>query len=435
MIKVFWGFFCLWQKFYYKITLVIKIETFLIFPLADSCSSDSETEDLLEKNLMNEELSPDIKEELEKNENLNDDKLDEENPKIAAHVLKENDRTQMQPFETLKLDVGENEQIVQIFGNKVEQTEEVKKEAEKSPKGKGRRSKTKDLSLEIIKISSFSQDEAGNEPHIETHSLEFPSLDSKTFSSATEDEIDQCAKEKKLKRKILGHSSPEKKTRIENGMEMTNSISQERTSDCVASEGMKNLNFEQHFEIENEGMPSLIAESNQGIQELTSEKFDSPAKEPVNTPLKEEEDTMPLIGPETLVCHEVDLDDLDEKDKTSIEDVVVESSESNSLVSIPSALPPVVQHNFSVASPLTLSQDESRSIKSESDITIEVDSIAEESQEGLCERESANGFEDSIAPGTCNIIVQERESREKGKNFTGRKSAFILKPSISKLRV
>lgn len=379
---------------------------------SDSCSSDSETEDLLEKNLMNEELSPDIKEELEKNENLNDDKLDEENPKIAAHLLKENDRTQMQPLETLKLDVGENEQIVQIFGSKVEQVEEVKKEAEKSPKGKGRRSKTKDLSLEIIKISSFSQDEAGNEPHMETHSLEFSSLDSKNFSSATEDDIDQCAKEKKLKRKILGQS-PEKKLRIENGMEMTNSISQERTSDCVASEGVKNLNLE-HFEIENEGMPSLIAESNQCIQELTSEKCDSPAEEIVNTPLKEEEDAMPLIGPETLVCHEVDLDDLDEKDKTGIEDIVVESAESSALVSVPPALPPVAQHNFSVASPLTLSQDESRSVKSESDVTIEVESIAEESQEGLCERESANGFEASVASGTCSIIVQERESREKG---------------------
>uniref|UniRef100_A0A8D1JWD0 AT-rich interactive domain-containing protein 4A n=1 Tax=Sus scrofa TaxID=9823 RepID=A0A8D1JWD0_PIG len=380
---------------------------------SDSCSSDSETEDLLEKNLMNEELSPDIKEELEKNENLNDDKLDEENPKIAAHMLKENDRTQMQPLETLKLQVEENEQVVQIFGNKVEQVEEVKKEAEKSPKGKGRRSKTKDLPLEITKVSSFTQDEAGSEPHIEAQNLEF-SLDSKNFSSVAEDEIDQCAKEKKLKRKILGHSSPEKKIRIENGIEMTNSISQERTSDCVASEGMKNLNFEQHFEIENEGMPSLIAESNQCVQELTKEKSDSPAEETVNIPLKEEEDAMPLIGPETLVCHEVDLDDLDEKDKTSIEDVAVESSESNSLVSVPPALPPVVQHNFSVASPLTLSQDESRSIKSESDVTIEVDSIAEESQEGLCERESANGFETSVASGTCSIIVQERESREKG---------------------
>uniref|UniRef100_A0A2K6ADE6 AT-rich interactive domain-containing protein 4A n=1 Tax=Mandrillus leucophaeus TaxID=9568 RepID=A0A2K6ADE6_MANLE len=379
---------------------------------SDSCSSDSETEDALEKNLINEELS--LKDELEKNENLNDDKLDEENPKISAHILKENDRTQLQPLETLKLEVGENEQIVQIFGNKMEQAEEVKKEAEKSPKGKGRRSKTKDLSLEIIKISSFGQNEVGSEPHIEARSLELSSLDNKNFSSATEDEIDQCVKEKKLKRKILGQSSPEKKIRIENGMEMTTTVSQERTSDCIGSEGMKKLNFEQHFERENEGMPSLTAESNQCIQQLTSERFDSPAEETVNIPLKEDEDAMPLIGPETLVCHEVDLDDLDEKDKTSIEDVAVESSESNSLVSIPPALPPVVQHNFSVASPLTLSQDESRSVKSESDITIEVDSIAEESQEGLCERESANGFETNVASGTCSIIVQERESREKG---------------------
>ncbi|XP_032107077.1 AT-rich interactive domain-containing protein 4A isoform X2 [Sapajus apella] len=379
---------------------------------SDSCSSYSDTEDALEKNLINEELS--FKDELEKNENFNDDKLDDENPKISAHILKENDRTQMQCLETLKLEVGENEQIVQIFGNKMEQAEEVKKEAEKSPKGKGRRSKTKDLSLEIIKITSFGQNEAGSEPHIEAHSLEFSSLDSKNFSSATEDEIDQCVKERKLKRKIVGQSSPEKKIRMENGMEMTNSVSQERTSDCIGSEGVKNLNFEQHFERENEGMPSLIAESNQCIQQLTSERFDSAAEETVNTPLKEDEDAMPLIGPETLVCHEVDLDDLDEKDKTSIEDVAVESSESNSLVSIPPALPPVVQHNFSVASPLTLSQDESRSVKSESDVTIEVDSIAEESQEGLCERESANGFETSVASGTCSIIVQERESREKG---------------------
>ncbi|XP_003794462.1 AT-rich interactive domain-containing protein 4A [Otolemur garnettii] len=382
---------------------------------SDSCSSDSETEDPLEKSLVNEELSPDSKEELEKNENSCDDKLDEENPKIAAHLLKDHERTQTYPLETLKLEAGGNEQIVQIFGNKVEQVEEVKKEAEKSPKGKGRRSKTKDLSSEIIKISSFSQSEAGSEPHIEAHSLEFSSLDNKNLSSATEDEIDQCAKEKKLKRKILGQSSPEKKIRIENGMEMTNNVSQERTSDCIGTEGIRNLNCEQHFETEGEKMPSLIAEANQCVQQLTSEKFNDPAEETANTPLHEEEEAMPLIGPETLVCHEVDLDDLDEKDKNSMEDVAVESSESHSLVSGLPALPPVGQHSCSVASPLALSQDESRSIKSESDVTIEVDSIAEESQEGLCERESANGFsEASVAPGNCSIIVQERESREKG---------------------
>uniref|UniRef100_A0A8C5KV70 AT-rich interactive domain-containing protein 4A n=1 Tax=Jaculus jaculus TaxID=51337 RepID=A0A8C5KV70_JACJA len=295
---------------------------------SDSCSSDSETEDPLEKNLLNEELSPDIKEELEKNENVNDDRLNEENPKIS-HLLKENERTQMQPLETLELEAEESEHVVQIYGNKVEQVEEVKKEAERSPKGKGRRSKTKDLSLEIIKISSFNQDEAGNEPHIEAHSLEFSSLDCKSFSSATEDEIDQYSKEKKMKRKILGQSSPEKKLRIENGVETTGSVSHERTGDCIGSEGIKNLNFEQH--LETEGMPSLIAESNQCIQELTSGKLSSPATETIHTPVKEEEDAMPLIGPETLVCHEVDLDDLDEKDKNGVEDVAVESSECRQL--------------------------------------------------------------------------------------------------------
>ncbi|XP_053458326.1 AT-rich interactive domain-containing protein 4A isoform X2 [Nycticebus coucang] len=380
---------------------------------SDSCSSDSETEDPLDKSLANEELSPDSKE-LEKNENLCDDKLDEENPKIAAHLLKDNERTQIHPLETLKLEAGGNEQIVQIFGNKVEQAEEVKKEAEKSPKGKGRRSKTKDLSLEIIKISSFSQSAAGSEPHMEAHSLEFSSFDSRNLSSATEDEMDQCAKERKLKRKILGQSSPEKKIRIENGMEMTNNVSQERTGDCIGTEGMKNLNCERHFETEGERMPSLTAEAKQCVQPSTSEKSDDPVEETANTPLKEEEDAMPLIGPETLVCHEVDLDDLDEKEKASVEDVAVESSESHCLVSVLPALPPVGQHSCSVASPLALSQDESRSIKSESDVTIEVDSIAEESQEGLCEGESANGFEASVAPGNCSIIVQERESREKG---------------------
>ncbi|KAM5273649.1 AT-rich interactive domain-containing protein 4A [Ctenodactylus gundi] len=381
---------------------------------SDSCSSDSETEYSLEKTLLNEELSPDSKEELEKNENLHDDKLDEENPKMAAHVLKENDRTQMQPLETMKLEAGENEQVVQLFGNKVEQGEEAKKDAEKSPKGKGRRNKTKDISLEIIKISSFSQDEAGSEAHIETDSLEFSSLDSKSFSSATEDEIDQCGKEKKFKRKLLGQSSPDKKMRTENGMEMTNCVSREGTSDCVGPEGMKNLTFEQHFETDSEGMPSLTAESNQCTQELTSERFDRPAGETVNTPLKEEEEAMPLIGPETLVCHEVDLDDLDEKDKASLEGGAVESAEASTLASAPPALPPGAQHTFSVASPLTLSHDESRSVKSESDVTIEVDSIAEESPEGLCEREAANGFEASVAPAACSMMVQDRESREKG---------------------
>ncbi|XP_032752947.1 AT-rich interactive domain-containing protein 4A-like [Rattus rattus] len=195
-------------------------------------------------------------------------------------------------------------------------------------------------------------------------------------------------------------------------MEGTTGVSQERSGDGdgVGAEGMKGMHVEQHFETESEGMPLLTAEPDQGIPEVTSEKSDSSAEELVHMPLKEEEHVMPLIGPETLVV----LDDLDERDKPSIEDVIVEGSESNSLGSILPDLPSVAPHSFSVALPLTSSQDESRSIKSEGDITTEVDSIAEESQEGLCERESANRSEASVASGTCGIITRERKRRAKG---------------------
>lgn len=386
----------------------------MIFLFADSCSSDSETEDLLEKSSLNEELSPETKEEIEKNENVNDEKLDEENPKITAHVLKDNDRTHTQPLEPLKSEVGESEQIVQFLGNKMEQVEDVvKKEIEKSPKGKGRRSKTKDLPLEMIKISSLSQDEEGSEAHVGAPSLECASLESGHLPRAPEDDTDQSSREKKLKRKILGQSSPEKKIRMESGTEVPSFGPQDRTGDAAASEGPKTFKLEPPLEPENEGMPSLVAESSPAAQELSGDKPGSPAEEAAAVPLKEEEDAMPLIGPETLVCHEVDLDDLDEKEKAAVEDVVVESSGSPSA---PPALPPVAPPSFSAASPLALSQDESRSVRSESDITIEVDSVAEESQEGLCDREPANGFEASITLGSCGILVPEIESRVKGKD-------------------
>lgn len=67
---------------------------------------------------------------------------------------------------------------------------------------------------------------------------------------------------------------------------------------------------------------------------MISERFDSLVEEIVNILLKEDEDVMFLIGFEILVCYEVDLDDLDEKDKISIEDVVVESFEFNFFVFI-----------------------------------------------------------------------------------------------------
>uniref|UniRef100_A0A5F8H082 AT-rich interactive domain-containing protein 4A n=1 Tax=Monodelphis domestica TaxID=13616 RepID=A0A5F8H082_MONDO len=382
--------------------------------MEDSASSDSEMEDTSDKNLVNEELSPEIIEELEKSEKFIDDKVEEENPQFP-HVLKENDRTQVQPLETLKLEVEESEQIVQIFGNKMEQVEDIKKETEKSPKGKGRKNKTKDLSLETIKISPLSQDEARSESYVEPLSLEVSSLESKEFSSTTEDEMDSCTKEKKLKRKISEQSSPEKKIRVENEMEVPDLVSEERTNDYVVSEELKELNSEEQPEMEHEEMPSLIAESEEQVKDVASENFDFPSEETENVVVKEEEeDVMPLIGPETLVCHEVDLDDLDEKDKNSADEAGTETLDPVSPVPNPPAMPPAAPPGFSAPSPLALSQEESRSIKSESDITIEVDSVAEESQEGLCESESANGFEASTTSSTCSVTAQEREVRDKG---------------------
>ncbi|XP_064919284.1 AT-rich interactive domain-containing protein 4A isoform X2 [Columba livia] len=378
----------------------------------DSGSSDSEADESSEKNL-NEEFSPESSE-LEKSEKLHDEKLDEENPKIP-HALKENDRTQVQPLETLKLEVEDNEQIVQLFGNKTDKGEEIRREAEKSPKGKGRRSKTKDPPLENAKISPGSQEEVANESLTEPERLDMSSLDCKEISSTTESETEPSTKDKKLlKRKTLEQASPEKRNRRESEMEVPNIVAEERTSECTGAEECRGLNAEQPIRTEHEEMPSLVAESVQHGQELRNETFERPSEERENVPLKDEDDTMPQIGPETLLCHEVDLDDLDEKEKSSNEDTISEKPDLNASNSNPSSLPPAVPSSFSVASPLTLSQDESRSIKSESDLTIEVDSMAEESQEGLCESESANGFEASTTSSNCSIAVQEREIGEKG---------------------
>ncbi|XP_010179616.1 PREDICTED: AT-rich interactive domain-containing protein 4A isoform X2 [Mesitornis unicolor] len=378
----------------------------------DSGSSDSEADESSEKNL-NEEFSPETTE-LEKSEKLHDEKLDEENPKIP-HALKENDRTQVQPLETLKLEVEESEQIVQIFGNKTEQIEEIKREAEKSPKGKVRRSKTRDPSLENSKISPGSQEEVGNESLTEPERLEMSSLDCKEISSTTESETEASTKDKKLlKRKTLEQALPEKRNRRESEMEVPNIVSEERTNECTGAEECRGPNAEESLRTEHEEMPSLVAESVQHGQELRNEDLERPSEENESVPLKDEDDAMPQIGPETLLCHEVDLDDLDEKERSGSEDTIPEKPEPSASNSNPSALPPAVQSSFSVASPLTLSQDESRSVKSESDMTIEVDSVAEESQEGLCESESANGFEASTTSSNCSIAVQERESGEKG---------------------
>uniref|UniRef100_A0A4W5NRM6 AT-rich interactive domain 4A n=1 Tax=Hucho hucho TaxID=62062 RepID=A0A4W5NRM6_9TELE len=128
-----------------------------------------------------------------------------------------------------------------------------------------------------------------------------------------------------------------------------------------------------------------------------------------------EEELMPQIGPEALVCHEVDLDDLDEKDKTSAEDLLMMMSQgkthNNPPLSSGGAAPPRVFSPTSAPSP-----DESISTKSESDVTIEVDSVAGESQEGLGDNESANSncFEANTSSSNSSISLQERDTKDRG---------------------
>lgn len=107
------------------------------------------------------------------------------------------------------------------------------------------------------------------------------------------------------------------------------------------------------------------------------------------------------MGPESLVCHEVDLDDPDEREKPSAEELLLavrveEKPRAPAAPTMPHTLPGTSAPPPLAPSP-TPSPSESHSTKSESDGTIEVESVAGESQEGLCESEAANGFEGSGA--------------------------------------
>nr|XP_034959825.1 AT-rich interactive domain-containing protein 4A isoform X1 [Zootoca vivipara]XP_034959834.1 AT-rich interactive domain-containing protein 4A isoform X1 [Zootoca vivipara] len=390
----------------------------------DSISSDSDADEASEKN-MNEEFSP-ANSDPEKDEKRTVEKPDEEIPKISL-VLKENDRNQIHPLEPLKLKVEENEQVVQIFGNKSDQVEDIKREVEKSPRAKGRRNRTRDSSLENVKSTPLNQEEAASEHLSDSERLDTSSSDSKGLSTPSENETDPCAKDKKLsKRKTAEQPSPDKRVRLVGEMEVPNIVSEGRTNECSGTEECKDFGADDSLRNENEEMPSLVAESDQRLQGRGGEHF-SCSEENRNPALKDEDDSMPQIGPETLLCHEVDLDDVDEKDKIGPEKLIAEKPDSSHPTSSPPALPPVVQPNFSVASPLTLSQDESRSIKSESDITIEVDSVAEESQEGLCESESANGFEAfTTTSSNCSIAIPDREIGERGQKRPSDNSSSSL---------
>ncbi|XP_072545468.1 AT-rich interactive domain-containing protein 4A [Salminus brasiliensis] len=146
-----------------------------------------------------------------------------------------------------------------------------------------------------------------------------------------------------------------------------------------------------------------------------------------------DEELMPQIGPEALVCHEVDLDDPEEKEKPSGEELLVMREEKTPAPAPSTAQTQAVQplhplqpmqpvshlpHSLAGApvlcSPSSApSPDESHSIKSESDATVEVDSVAE-SQEGLGENGSPHGFDASASSSNSSISLQERDSKDRG---------------------
>uniref|UniRef100_A0A8C7DHT1 AT-rich interactive domain 4A n=1 Tax=Oncorhynchus kisutch TaxID=8019 RepID=A0A8C7DHT1_ONCKI len=194
---------------------------------------------------------------------------------------------------------------------------------------------------------------------------DLPTMDSDT-DSATEEEI--CREERGVaKRKATEQRTPDKKVRLDRMEETTKMASPARRP--ADSPGKTE-------------MPALTPEVQcQGLGEGGG-AGGRPRSEQLASGVEEE--VMPQIGPEALVCHEVDLDDLDEKDKTLVH-----------------------------APPLP---DESHSTKSESDVPIEVDSVAGESQEGLGDNESANSncFEASTSSSNSSMSLQERDTKDRG---------------------
>ncbi|XP_056400966.1 AT-rich interactive domain-containing protein 4A isoform X2 [Hyla sarda] len=391
----------------------------------DSSMSESDSEEPIEKTPVKEvkeEILPEVEKESEQTESLVETVIEQEAAPVVCAV-KDQETSPVNPDETLQQEVEESEQIVQSYGMQTEQIVEVK-ETENLPK-KGRRSKTKEPCVEAIKSVPVPTEDSVLEPKIEPK-VEPKALDFTSFASLQCKEMffipkeleppnDQQTKEKKgCKRKPVEQTSPEKKQRTECEPELPIITAEEKpVESCEALEPISIIKEEQ-VQDTNEEMPSLTSEL-EHVQSTRTEDYEMPLSEITGILYKEEqEDNMPMIGPETLVCHEVDLDDFDEKDK--VEDMVIVKPETDTQTVLAPTLQPAIlpPHTYSEPSPLALSHDESHSIKSESDITIEVDSVAEESQEGLCESESANGFEASTTSSNCSITAQEAEMRDKG---------------------
>uniref|UniRef100_A0A8C9WTD4 AT-rich interactive domain 4A n=1 Tax=Scleropages formosus TaxID=113540 RepID=A0A8C9WTD4_SCLFO len=276
------------------------------------------------------------------------------------------------------------------------------REEEKSPKPKGRRGRYKEQDLE----TSPTKREEHREPLeiLLSHSQQERN-DSDT-DSATE-EI--CSEDTKLpKSKSPEERTPERKVRIEM-REEPESVSPERRLQLLPK-GDDRLPVKE-VDIKPE-MPALTSEVSKAKAVLGADPM---GEEPA---LSADEELMPQIGLEALLCHEVDLDDLDEKEKPPSEELLImmRSEERACQFAPPPALhphsnPPSVVAQQALSPSTTPSPSESQSTKSESDVTIEVDSVA---GEGLCESESANGFDASTSSSSSSVVLQDRDGKDRG---------------------
>uniref|UniRef100_A0A8C1GRQ0 AT rich interactive domain 4A (RBP1-like) n=1 Tax=Cyprinus carpio TaxID=7962 RepID=A0A8C1GRQ0_CYPCA len=173
-----------------------------------------------------------------------------------------------------------------------------------------------------------------------------------------------------------------------------------------------------HTETEEPSTPPRPVKKSQETPHIKTPLLEKePEKKTEDPTTTSNEELMPQIGPEALVCHEVDLDDPEEKDRPSGEELLMMMKEektqpletSNQLPHVlPAVGPPRLFSPSSAPSP-----DESHSTKSESDATIEVDSVAE-SQEGLGENESTHSFDASASSSNSSISLQDRDGKDRG---------------------
>ncbi|XP_018619677.1 AT-rich interactive domain-containing protein 4A isoform X2 [Scleropages formosus] len=297
------------------------------------------------------------------------------------------------------------------------------REEEKSPKPKGRRGRYKEQDLETSPtkraVAAHHMEEVSTdllslrkleEEHREPLEILLSHSQQERNDSDTDSATEEiCSEDTKLpKSKSPEERTPERKVRIEM-REEPESVSPERRLQLLPK-GDDRLPVKE-VDIKPE-MPALTSEVSKAKAVLGADPM---GEEPA---LSADEELMPQIGLEALLCHEVDLDDLDEKEKPPSEELLImmRSEERACQFAPPPALhphsnPPSVVAQQALSPSTTPSPSESQSTKSESDVTIEVDSVA---GEGLCESESANGFDASTSSSSSSVVLQDRDGKDRG---------------------